>query len=166
MTDVVTKQRLPSLAGRKPGVSPENGSLWFVKWIGLSHYSDVIRSTMATQITSLTIVCSTVYWRRRSKKTSKLRFTGLCAGVSPVTGKFTAQRASNAEMFPFNDITMCFFYHRDLKVWWEPLATSVCLPPRENKVDQDLRVNLELQALRENAVTLEILDLRECQDLW
>ena len=32
-----------------------------------------------------------------SKKTSKLRVTGLCAGNSPVTGEFPAQMASNAE---------------------------------------------------------------------
>ena len=36
-------------------------------------------------------------FRRRSKKTSKLRVTGLCAGISPVTGEFPAQKASNAE---------------------------------------------------------------------
>ena len=36
-------------------------------------------------------------FRRRSKKTSKLRVNGLCAGNSPVTGEFPAQRASNAE---------------------------------------------------------------------
>ena len=36
-------------------------------------------------------------FRRRSKKTSKLRVTGLCEGNSPVIGEFTAQRASNAE---------------------------------------------------------------------
>ena len=36
-------------------------------------------------------------FRRRSKKTSKLRVTGLCAGNSPVTGEFPAQIASNAE---------------------------------------------------------------------
>ena len=36
-------------------------------------------------------------FRRRSKKTSKLCVTGLCAGNSPVTGEFSAQRASNAE---------------------------------------------------------------------
>ena len=35
--------------------------------------------------------------RRRSKKTSKLRLTGLCEGNSPVTGEFPAQRASNEE---------------------------------------------------------------------
>ena len=38
-------------------------------------------------------------FRRRSKKTSKLRITGLCVGNSPVTGEFPAQRASYAEMF-------------------------------------------------------------------
>ena len=35
--------------------------------------------------------------RRRSKKTSKLRVTGLCAGNSPETGDFPAQRASKKE---------------------------------------------------------------------
>ena len=36
-------------------------------------------------------------FRRRWKKTSKLRVTGLCVGNSPVTGEFPAQMASNAE---------------------------------------------------------------------
>ena len=34
---------------------------------------------------------------RRSKKTSKLRVTGLCVGNSPGTGEFPAQMASNVE---------------------------------------------------------------------
>ena len=34
---------------------------------------------------------------RRSKKTSKLRVTGLCVRNSPTTGEFPAQRASKAE---------------------------------------------------------------------
>ena len=42
-------------------------------------------------------------FRRRSKKTSKLRVTGLCAWNSPVTGEFPAQRASNAE---------------NVSIWW------------------------------------------------
>ena len=41
-------------------------------------------------------------FRRRSKNTSKLRVTG----NSPVTGEFLAQRASNAELFPFDDVIM------------------------------------------------------------
>ena len=35
--------------------------------------------------------------RRRSKKTSKLRVTGLCTGNSPATGEFPVQKTSNAE---------------------------------------------------------------------
>ena len=37
-----------------------------------------------------------LFWRT-SKKTSTLRFTGLCAGNSPGTGVFPAQMASNLE---------------------------------------------------------------------
>ena len=40
---------------------------------------------------------------RRSKKTSKLRVAGLCAGNSPGTGEFPAQMASNAE---------------NVSIWW------------------------------------------------
>ena len=66
--------------------------------VNLQLYNDVIMKAMAFQITSLTIVHSTVYSRRRSKKTTKLRVTGLCAWNSPVTGEFPAQMASNAEI--------------------------------------------------------------------
>ena len=45
-------------------------------------------------------------FRRRSKKISKLRVTGLCAGNSPVTDEFSAQKASNVEMFPLDDVIM------------------------------------------------------------
>ena len=42
-------------------------------------------------------------FRRRSKKTSRLRVTGLCAGNSPVTGEFPAQMTSDAE---------------NVSIWW------------------------------------------------
>ena len=42
-------------------------------------------------------------FRRRSKKTSKLRVTGLCAGKSPGTGEFPTQMASYAE---------------NVSIWW------------------------------------------------
>ena len=38
------------------------------------------------------------------KENIKLRFTGLCAGISPVTGEFHAEKTSNAEKFPFDDV--------------------------------------------------------------
>ena len=61
---------------------------------------------MASQITSLTIVYSSVYSRRRSKKTSKLRVTGLCERNSPVTGDFPHKGPVTEKMFPFDDVIM------------------------------------------------------------
>ena len=58
---------------------------------------------IASQITSLTIVYSTVYSDTDHKKTSKLHVTGLSVGNSPRTGEFPAQMASNAE---------------NVSIWW------------------------------------------------
>ena len=69
-------------------------------------------SVIASQITSLTIVYSTVYSRRRLKKTSKLRVIGLCVGNSPVAGEFPAQRASNAENVSI------LWRHHELCAWF------------------------------------------------
>ena len=44
--------------------------------------------------------------KRLFRRRSKLRVTGLCAGNSPVTGEVPAQRSSNTEMFPFDDVIM------------------------------------------------------------
>ena len=41
--------------------------------------------------------------RRRSKKTSKLRITGLCWGNSPVTSEFPHKGQVMRKMFPFDD---------------------------------------------------------------
>ena len=69
-------------------------------------YCDVRMGTMASQITSLNHCLLSRLFGRRSKKTSNLRVTGLCAGNLPVAGDFPAQRASNAKKFPFDDVIM------------------------------------------------------------
>ena len=48
-------------------------------------------------------------FRRRSKKTSKLRVTSLRVGNSPGTGEFPAQRASNAE-----NVSLWWRHHEEL----------------------------------------------------
>ena len=50
-------------------------------------------------------------FRRRSKKTSKLRVTGLCAGNSPGPGEFPAQMASYAE---------------NVSIWWRHHDCRIC----------------------------------------
>ena len=47
-------------------------------------------------------------FRRRSKKTSKLRFTTLCEGNSPVAGAFPAQRPVMRKMFSFDEVNMIY----------------------------------------------------------
>ena len=53
-------------------------------------------------------------FRRQSKKTSKLRVTGLCVGNSPGTGEFPAQMASYAE---------------NVSIWWRHHVSNGFLPP-------------------------------------
>ena len=60
-----------------------------------NHYDDVIMGAMASQISSLKIVYSTVY--SDADQIKHLRVTGLCAGKSPGIGEFPTQMASNAE---------------------------------------------------------------------
>ena len=73
----------------------------------VTHYIDVIMTTMASQSTRLAGCLLNRLFRRRSKKTSKLRVTGLCAGNSPGLVNSPAQMASNAE---------------NVSIWWRQHA--------------------------------------------
>ena len=82
-----------------------------------SHYNDGIIGAIASQITSLACECLlSRLIRRRSKKTSKLRVTGLGAGNLPESGEFPAQRVSN----PAN-----------VSIWWlhHEIRWKFCFAP-------------------------------------
>ena len=63
----------------------------------------------------------------RSKKTSKIRVTGLCEGNSPVTGEFPVQKTSNAEN------ASIWRRHHAMRAClvkastWAPSMTNVCI---------------------------------------
>ena len=76
-------------------------------------------------------------FRRNSKKTSKLRVTGLCAGNSPGTGEFPAQMASYAENVTiwwrhhvYQWYSLCTLMATELSSWkitrWQA-ATSISM---------------------------------------
>ena len=70
------------------------------------HYSDVIMGSNHQPHD-----CSLNHsFRRRSKKTSKLRLTGLCVWNSPMTGEFSAQMVSNAE-----NVSIWWLHHNGTK---------------------------------------------------
>ena len=62
-------------------------------------------TTMASQITSLTVVYSPFIQTQIKRNIQAPRHWPLC-GEFTGTGEFPAQRASNAEMFPFDDVIM------------------------------------------------------------
>ena len=60
-------------------------------------------------------------FRRRSKKTSKLRVTGLCEGNSPVPGEFPSQRSSNTE-------NVCIWWRHHEKLSKGSFARNLKIP--------------------------------------
>ena len=81
-----------------------------------SHYGDVITGTMASQITSLTIVYSTVYSgadQRKHQSSPSLAFVrGIHQGPVNSPHKWPVTR----NLFPFDDVIM----HEE---WFQPHAT-------------------------------------------
>ena len=69
-----------------------------------THYNDVIMSTMASQITSLTIVYSTVYSGTNQRKHQS---------SASLAGEFPTQMASNAEY---------------VSIWWRHHGVSSIFP--------------------------------------
>ena len=81
----------------------------FTSSVREQHFNDVIMDTMASEITSLTIVYSTFYSgtdQRKHQSSSSLPFVN-----SPVTGEFPTQRASNAE---------------NVSIWWRHHVPCEC----------------------------------------
>ena len=107
------------LAKCTPIARPSRVSYW-VNWVHLGenwscrpiccfllytmcHYSDVIMSEISSEITSVSIVWSTVCSGADHRKKSKIHVTGLCEGSPPVTGGFPPERDSNAQ---------------NVSIWW------------------------------------------------
>ena len=71
-------------------------------------------------------------FRRKSKKTSKLRVTGLCAGNSPGTGEFPAQMASYAE-----NVSIWWRHHANKGLDLPPCTSFISdLHPQQRKIDR------------------------------
>ena len=66
-------------------------------------------------------------FRRRSKKTSKPGVTGLGEG----TGEFPSQRASNAKMFPFDEVIMS--YNQNI-LRMKEVSVSWCITQRSDQM--------------------------------
>ena len=101
-------------------VYPRFSSLWFRSaWHFSIHYNDVIMSSLASQITSLTIVYSTVYSRADQRKHQSSASLAFVWGIhrSPVNSPHKGP--VTRKMFPFDDVIMqlsetVFTWHKSI----------------------------------------------------
>ena len=114
-----------SLSVRDAGTKHQHGRDFDLLHSNNFHHSDFIMSAMASQITSVSIVCSTVCSGVDQRKHQR---PGLCEGNPPVTDGFPWQMASNAENVSIwwrhlVEISSC--YYHDGNGWNNKQITSV-----------------------------------------
>ena len=83
--------------------------------ISITIYGDVIMGPISVSNHQPHDCLLNLLFRRRSKKISKIRVTGLCAVNSPGTGEFPHKWPVTRKMFPFDDVIMS-------KLWWTDLT--------------------------------------------
>ena len=74
--------------------------------LGIFHSNDVIMDMMASQNTSLTIVYSTIYSGTNQRKHQSSPSVAFVMGIHRWPVNSTCKRASNTEMFPFDDVIL------------------------------------------------------------
>ena len=79
---------------------------------GSIHYNDVIMGKMASQITSLTIVYSTVYSGADQRKHQSSASLAFVRGIQRWPVNSPHKWPVTRKMFPFDDVIMC------TKIWW------------------------------------------------
>ena len=80
---------------------------------GLNHYADVIMGTMASQITTPTIVYSTVYSGADKRKHQSSASLAFVRGIHRWPGNSPHKWPVTRKMFPFDDVTMVNWFERD-----------------------------------------------------
>ena len=90
---------------------------------------------VASQITSLPIVYSTVYSDADERKHQSSTPLPFVRGNSPGTGEFPGQMASKWKLFPFDDIIMC----EGCLYWNAPWMLQISLyPTPREEINRDI----------------------------
>ena len=83
-----------------------------LEWMQLFHYDDVIMGTIASQITSLTMVYSTVYSGADQRKHQSSASLAFVRGIHRWAVNSQYNGPVTQKMFPFDDVIMYFLYIR------------------------------------------------------
>ena len=93
-------------------------------------------------------------FRHRSKKTPKLRITGLCEGNSPVTDDFPHKGLVTRKMFPFDDI---FMGARQTSTVCRFTVTAVCLFFFNVNIGNRAKIRINVHAMRWDCLNCSLL---------
>ena len=104
-----SQHRVLTLWENEPTDSNEIGGL--LTSLSLLHYNDVIMGAMASQITSLTIVYSTVYSGTDQRKHQSSASLAFARGIHRGPVNFLHKGSVTRKMFPFNDAIMICIWH-------------------------------------------------------
>ena len=107
-------------------------SVW-VQWY--KHYSDVIMSMMASQITSISFVCSTVCSGADQRKYQSSMSLAFVRGIHQSPVDSPNKGPVMCKMFPFDDIIMVIYVQDILRSSYR----KCCLEPDENSCPKKAR---------------------------
>ena len=86
------------------------------QWLQIIHYNDTMMSAMASQITGVFIVYSTLGLVADQRKNQSPTSLAFFAGNSEVTDEFPTQRPVTRKMFPFDDVIMKYSIYAVLSI--------------------------------------------------
>ena len=99
------------------------------------HYNDVVMGSMASQITSLTIVYSAVYSgadQRKHQSSASLAFVSLVNSLHKRASNTCTKGPVTRKMFPFDDVIMSYLY---ISVPFHVLTSVPCERPQHLGLD-------------------------------
>ena len=99
----------------------------------VNRYNGVIMSSMSSQITSLTIVYSTVYLRADQRKHQNSASLAFVRGIHRGPVNFPHKGPVTRRMFPFDDVMMCVYENKHP---WHPIS-SKWLSAGNSHLEQD-----------------------------
>ena len=112
------------------------------------HYNDVIMTTIASQITSLTVVYSTVYSDADQRKHQSSVSLALCVGNSPGPVNSPHKGPVTRKMFPFDAVIMWYTKAPPPLDKWQMASDSVASRLVIScSLDQNNRLFLETDAI-------------------
>ena len=89
------------------------------------HYHDVTMSPMAPQITSLSIVCSTVYSGADQRKHQSSASLAFVRGIHRLPANSSHKGPVTRKMFPFDDVILCLQHNLNRHPITQPWVSCV-----------------------------------------